>query len=265
MSGAPPPARDARTGLPGRVTVAADLPGVALAAARWLLAASSARTDAGGEAHVALPGGSTPAAMYDLLSGPLRAEARWDRWHVWFGDERAVSPDDEHSNFHLADRRLLSRVPVRRELVHRIEAERPDLDAVAAAYSSLLAEVVPTGAHGPRLDAVLLGLGENGHTASLFPGDPSLEVTDALAARSRADYWPYDRVTLTFPALNAGAAVAFALAGASKAGALRGVVDGTVPAARVRPLSGELDWFIDEAAAAAMAAGGAARGHARLR
>src|SRR5207302_1056714 len=117
-----------------------------------------------------------------------------------------------------------------------IEAERADLDAAAAEYSQLLAATLRPGRTGaPRLDIVLLGLGENGHTASLFPGDPALDVGDAWATRGRADYQPYDRITMTFPTINGAAAVAFMVTGASKREAFAGVIAGTVPAARGRP------------------------------
>jgi 6-phosphogluconolactonase len=132
-----------------------------------------------------------------------------------------------------------------------MEGERADLDAAASQYETILSLTSPAGTPGspPRLDCILLGLGENGHTASLFPGDPSLEVRDRWAVRSRADYAPYDRITVTFPVLNAAAHVAFLVAGAAKADALRGVIQGTVPAAGVRPVDGELRWFLDAAAA----------------
>src|SRR4029077_14943517 len=157
---------------------------------------------------------------------------------------------DERSNHHLAATHLLSRVPIDPRRVHRMEAERPALDAAAAEYSQLLATTLrPGNAGAPRLDVVLLGLGENGHTASLFPGDPALDAVDAWATRGRADYEPFDRITMTFPTINGAAAVAFLVTGASKREAFAGVIAGTVPAARVHPGAGELHWFIDAAAA----------------
>ena len=104
----------------------------------------------------------------------------------------------------------------------------------------------------PRLDCVLLGLGDNGHTASLFPGDPALQVRDRWAVRSRADYAPFDRITVTYPVLNAAAHVAFLVTGPTKGEALRGVAEGSVPAAGVRPPDGELRWFMDRVAAASI-------------
>ena len=219
---------------------------LAQAAAAWL-------ADVCGAAPVftiAVSGGSTPRAMFETLAAdPLASRVDWSAWRLFFADERAVPPDHEASNYRLLHDTLLSRVPVPPAHVHRMEAERADLDTAAREYSDLLASEL--GAP-PRLDVVLLGLGENGHTASLFPGTSALEVRDAWAARGLADYAPADRMTLTFPAINAAAHVAFLVTGANKGGALRGVIDGTVPAAGVHPGNGELLWFLDAAAAASV-------------
>ena len=242
--------------LPGAVEVLADPAAVAAATAEWLVGISAHAVADHGSLQVALAGGSTPRALYDLLATPpLSERIDWETWEVWYGDERACPPDDPASNHHVALTHLLGRVPVDPGRIHRIEAEGPDLAAAAAAYARHLAERLPAGPGGaPRLDCVLLGLGENGHTASLFPGDAATEVVDAWAAPARADRAPFERVTLTFPVLDAAAAVAFSLSGAANGEALRGVAAGTVPAARVRPLDGELRWFLDTAAAEAMTA-----------
>ena len=236
--------------LPGDVHVEADALACAVAISRWLLhraGLSIAEQDA---FHVAFSGGSTPRLMFETLRGTtLRDETDWTRWHVWFVDERAAPPDDPQSNFHLA-RTLLDDVAIPATQVHRMEGERGDLDGAAADYAHALERSLSHGPDGaPRLDVIHLGLGENGHTASLFPGDPSLGVTDRWAVHSLADYEPFDRITLTFPVLNAGAAVAFVVAGSGKGEAFGGVLDGTAPAARVRPIDGELHWFLDRAAA----------------
>jgi 6-phosphogluconolactonase len=130
-------------------------------------------------------------------------------------------------------------------------ADRSDLDAAASEYSDLLASSLPAGAGGaPRLNVILLGLGENGHTASLFPGTPALDITDRWATRGLADHEPYDRMTVTFPTINAAAAIAFMVTGAAKRQALAATAEGRVPASRVRPVDGTLVWFLDAAAAA---------------
>ena len=242
-------------GLPGGVTVLDDAQAMAAAAGDWVLEAAADPANPAGRFRIALAGGSTPRRLYQLLAAsPHRERAGWSHWEVFFGDERAVPPVDPSSNYRMAREALLDHVPIPEALIHRMEAERADLDAAAADYSSSLADDCPPfGTEGvPRLDLVLLGLGENGHTASLFPGDPVLEVNDRWAAPARADYAPFGRLTLTFPVLNAAARVAFLVAGAGKAEALRGVIAGSVPAARVRPVQGELRWFLDAEAARGM-------------
>ncbi|MDQ6847540.1 MAG: 6-phosphogluconolactonase [Candidatus Dormibacteraeota bacterium] len=229
--------------LPGEVRVLTDPIALAAAAADWI----ARRCHNVERFSIAVTGGNTPHFLYEALaSSTFRTSIDWRRWHVYWGDERAVPPDDEQSNYRLVVDTLLSKVPVPDEQVHRMEAERPDLDAAAAGYARLLEEQC---GRPPRLDVVLLGLGSDGHTASLFPGTTALRVEDTWATTGRAASLPFERVTLTLPALNAAAQVAFLVTGAGKADALRGVVDGTVPAARVRPDRGELIWFLDTAAA----------------
>jgi 6-phosphogluconolactonase len=238
--------------LPGAVTVRDDPVGVAAAAADWIVEIGGAAIAKGGRFGIALAGGSTPRILYQVLATtPHRERVNWGRWEVYFGDERACPPDDPASNCRMAREALLDLVPVRPELIHRMEAERADLDAAAAEYSSILASTCQPATSGsaPRLDCVLLGLGDNGHTASLFPGDPALQVRDHWAVRSRADYAPFDRITVTYPVLNAAAHVAFLVTGPAKGEALRGVAEGRVPAAGVRPSDGELRWFMDTVAA----------------
>jgi len=240
--------------LAGAVHVAADAAAVAEEAATWL-----AERCAGGRTRpdsfsIALAGGSTPGTLHELIAAPpQRDRFDWRAWQVYFGDERACPPDDPASNYHFALETLLSRVAIGPDRVHRMRAEARDLDAAAAEYAQVLATTLPPGPGGaPRLDCVFLGLGENGHTASLFPGTAALEVVDAWATRGLADYEPYDRITLTFPVINAAAAVAFLVVGASKGEALRETMAGASPAARVRPVAGELHWFLDATAAAGL-------------
>jgi 6-phosphogluconolactonase len=234
------------------VTLREDPAGVAAAAADWIVEIGGAAIAKDGRFRIALAGGSTPRTLYQVLAVPPHRERMdWRRWEVYFGDERACPPDNPASNFGMAREALLDLVPVRPELIHRMEAERADLDAAAAEYSSILASTCPPAAPGsaPRLDCILLGLGENGHTASLFPGDPALQVRNRWAVRSRADYAPFDRITVTYPVLNAAVHVAFLVTGPAKGEALRGVAEGRVPAAGVRPPDGELRWFMDTVAA----------------
>ena len=225
---------------------------VADTVATWIAAESRRAFGDHGSFSIALSGGTTPRLLNEILSGPgWRGRMTWSWWNVYFADERACAPDDPASNYHLALTTLLSRVPIDAARIHRMPAERPDLDAAAAEYSDTLASSLPPGRGGaPRLDVILLGLGENGHTASLFPGTPALEVADQWATRGLADYEPFDRITLTYPTINAAAAVAFMVTGAAKHEALLATARGEVPASRVLPIDGTLAWFLDAAAAA---------------
>ena len=137
------------TGLPGKVQILSDAEALAASAADWVVAAAAA---SGPEFHIALAGGSTPKRLYELLAGRPSSDAiDWSRWHVWFGDERACSPADFRANFAMARHALLDRVHVPIDNIHRMEAESPDLDGAAAAYSSLLALTVPSAPGGaPR-------------------------------------------------------------------------------------------------------------------
>ena len=170
---------------------------------------------------VALAGGSTPRPLYERLA---TCSFSWLETHIFFGDERCVPPGHEASNYRMAREALLSKVPA---TVHRMPGETCD----AGAYEEELSKVFGLGL--PQLDLVLLGLGEDGHTASLFPGDPALDVTDRWVVRvERPDY---ARLTLTLPVLSAAKAVVFLVSGASKRAALQQLLSGAdIPAARVR-------------------------------
>jgi 6-phosphogluconolactonase len=203
---------------------------------------------------VALAGGSTPRSLYRLLAddkGPYRTRVPWESTHVFFGDERMVPPDDPDSNARMAFESLLRHVPVPGEQVHRIRGENPDPDRAAEEYEEMLRVTFRlAGREEPRFDLVLLGLGADGHTASLFPGDLALRETVRLAVPSTAPLPPSARVTLTLPVLNAASSVLFLVTGASKSPAVQRVRRGEdLPAARVRPQNGSLLWLCDRAAA----------------
>jgi 6-phosphogluconolactonase len=231
------------TQLPGGARVNTDPIAVAAASAQWI----SEKCDGGSTFSIAFSGGGTPRFLYEALaSSTFRESIEWARWHVLFADERAVPPDHPQSNYRLVHDSLLSRVAVPHDQVHRMEAERPDLDTAAEEYSQLLEAEC---GNPPRLDVILLGLGADGHTASLFAGSVALDVDSVWATRGQAPSQPINRITLTLPVLNAAAQVAFLVTGPNKGEALRGVIDGTVPAARVRPKDGEIVWFLDDPAA----------------
>jgi 6-phosphogluconolactonase len=198
--------------------------------------------------RVALAGGSTPRATYQrLAASPYRERIEWERLEVFFGDERCVSPDHPDSNYRMARESLLERVPIHPSLVHRIAGERPPVEA-AAAYAEELARL----GRPPRLDLVLLGMGPDGHTASLFPGTAALAENQALVVPNYVDKLAAWRVTMTVPALNAARLVLMTAVGAEKAEALRQTLEdppGTVPMQLVHPFDGELLFIVDRAAA----------------
>ncbi|HUS16794.1 MAG TPA: 6-phosphogluconolactonase [Chloroflexia bacterium] len=207
---------------------------------------------------VALAGGSTPKALYDLLAAPpYHGRINWPLVHCFFGDERLVPPTDKDSNYGMAHATLLSRVPIPEANIHRLPTEDADADAAArAAEEDLRAHFNPAPGALPRFDLVLLGLGDDGHTASLFPGQPAVEEETRLVVPTPPGRLPppVDRLTLTLPVINAAAHVIFLVAGAGKAAAVRQVLapepDGALlPAARVQPSNGTLTWLLDDAAA----------------
>ena len=197
-------------------------------------------------ARVALAGGSTPKAMYRLLASPTwRDRIEWPRVEIYFGDERCVPPDHPDSNYRMAREALLDHVPLAADHVHRIAGEKHPTEA-AAAYDALLARI----GERPQLDLVLLGMGPDGHTASLFPGTPVLDERQARAAAVFVDKLDSWRVTLTAPVLSAAAHVVVTVVGAEKADALALALTGprhAVPIQLVRAL--EQRWLVDKAAA----------------
>ena len=196
---------------------------------------------------VALAGGSTPKRAYEMLATRYRDTLDWGKVHVFFGDERTVPPDHENSNYRMAYETLLSCVPV--GSVHRMRGELDPPEAAA-----LYEEELEAFFGGPPIfDLVLLGIGEDGHTASLFPRTPALDVRNRWAVENPVEKLGTIRLTLTVPAINAAQRVAFLVAGEGKAEALKGILEGDAdpydyPAKLVRPAGGP-DWFVDRAAA----------------
>jgi len=195
---------------------------------------------------LALAGGSTPRPVYERLAAELPDRDLWSRIDVFFGDERCVPADDPASNYRMAKEALLDRVPVEASQVHRMEGELPDRDIAARAYEAILPG---------RLDLLVLGLGDDGHTASLFPGAVALAETRRRVVAVRAPKPPLDRLTITPPViLDAGLALVL-VAGADKAAALARVFDGTYDPNRT---PGQLAragvWIADRAAAARLGA-----------
>jgi 6-phosphogluconolactonase len=236
-----------------RIAESADA--LAELAAREVLEVALAAVAARGRFTVALAGGSTPRATYARLAQPpLSTRMPWDRTLVFFGDERGVPPDHADSNYRMAHEALLTRVPIPPARVFRIPGEGTDPEAVAADYARTLAEVLGVRrGEVPRLDLVLLGLGVDGHTASLFPGSPVLKETfRAVAAVHAAAASIPQRFTLTYPVLNAAACVIFLVAGPEKAKVVKAALGDRargLPAAMVQPTDGRVLWILDRAAA----------------
>ena len=223
-------------------------PEAAAHAAADLLAALVAEAQtARGVAHVALAGGNTPRRTYELL-GPLLTDPANVDW--WFGDERCVPPDDLESNYRLIAETLLRTPAIPDDRVHRIRGELPPPEA-AERYAAELRGTAPLGDDGvPRLDVAFLGLGEDGHTASLFPGDPALEIRDLLAVPVVAAKSPPNRITLTLPVLRATRALVILATGPGKRDAVGRVLAGPDPATPASLLATEsLTLVLDEAAA----------------
>jgi 6-phosphogluconolactonase len=198
---------------------------------------------------VAFSGGNTPMALYRLL---VRAPLDWTRIHIFWGDERLVPPDDSESSYGQAREVLFKHIPIPAENIHRIDSE---LEPAASAldYARVLKGFASPPLDWPRFDLVLLGLGEDGHTASLFPGSP-VEVTEpVIAVTAQYQGHPAQRVTLTPLVFNAARQVIFLVTGANKATAVAGVFNGynsseQCPAQRIQPTNGKVTWLVDEAA-----------------
>jgi 6-phosphogluconolactonase len=213
--------------------------------------------DSRGRFSVALSGGSAPAALYGLLAqDPFRAQIPWAQVHLFWGDERCVPPDHPDSNYRLAYETLIRHVPIPSANVYRIRGEiEPDL--AARAYERTLQDFFC----GPRtrFDLVLLGLGDDGHTASLFPGSEALHERERLVAAVEASYEdrPVHRVTLTLPALNTARQVLFLVTGSAKAGIVQVVLEGPaghLPTQQIRPTAGQAVWMLDREAASQLKA-----------
>lgn len=206
--------------------------------------------DSSGRFVVALAGGSTPKVAYELLGTEYADEVDWNNVHVFFGDERSVPPDDDDSNYRTAREALLDHVPV--GSVHRMKGELLP-DEAAMLYEEELREFFGTLGTPPEFDLIQLGIGDDGHTASLFPNTPALTVTDRWVAQNPVPKLETVRITLTLPVINSAKAVSFLVAGEGKAEALKEILEGDAdpqdyPAKFVQP-AGELTWMVNRAAA----------------
>ena len=227
-----------------------DLEALSRAAARALATDVQAVLDTQDRYTLALAGGSTPARLYELLASGAEGPLPWDRIHLFWGDERYVPLSDERSNAHMARRTLIENISIPDGNVHPIPTHEASADAAAAAYEGTLRQFF--SAWSDTFDAVLLGLGGDGHTASLFPETPALGATDdwvrVVEAPPRHDV--PTRLTCTLPVINGARRAIFLVAGKGKRAALRRVLDDrdpALPATHIRPRA-HVDWFVDRAA-----------------
>lgn len=227
-------------------------------AARYFVEAAERAASTRGVARIAISGGGAPKPVFEALADPAqpwRARMPWQKLEIYWVDERCVPPTDPHSNYHMAREAMLDRVPLKPAQVHRMEGEL-EPDVAAARYESVLRNSFRLeGAETPRFDLIQLGLGANGHTASLFPHSAALHEFGRLAAANLTDAEQAWRLTLTAPVINHGADVFFLVSGGDKAQVLKDVFLGPrdperLPSQMIRPAGGILTLLLDKAAAA---------------
>ena len=222
------------------VSVVPDAAHLTVPVARWIAVETIAAIRERGACALGLSGGRTPEPVYRELASARDID--WTRVTVFFADERAVPPDDPESNYRMVREALLSRVPIPHSNVHRMEAERSDRDAAAREYERALP---------PALDVLLLGVGEDGHTASLFPGSPAAEERRRLVLPVVGTQAPVERLTITPPVIEAARRLAVAAGGGDKAAAVARALEGSAGAMEVpASLARRGVWFLDRAAAA---------------
>ena len=224
------------------------------AAAKEFVRAGKAAIAERGRCTVALSGGSTPKSLYSLLAAK-HAAFDWTRTFLFFGDERHVPPDHPDSNYRMVAETLLSRILIPVGNVFRVKTENPDAAAAALEYENNLRRFFALGpGEFPRFDLILLGMGPDGHTASLFPGSEGLKEQSRMVIANWVDKFKTHRITFTFPVLNNAAEVMFLASGPDKADMVQQVLEGMnrppYPSQQVLPKDGTLLWLLDEAAAA---------------
>jgi len=238
------------------IRILVDGAAIAKRAAQEFVQAAASAVREKGSFNVVLAGGSTPKALYGLLVNDptLRSQVPWDKIHLFFGDERHVAPDHPDSNFRMAAETLISKSPLKPEQVTRIKGEYPDADRAALEYEKTLREYfkLKDGEY-PRFDLVLAGMGNEGHTLSLFPGTKALHADGRIAVRNWVGKLYAERITLTAPAASNAAQIIFMVTGADKAPALKAVLEGPyepeqLPAQLLQPKNGKLLWLVDTAA-----------------
>ena len=236
------------------IVVFPDTEKLTYAAADYVVKVAQWSIASHGRFTFALSGGTTPKKLYGLLATePYRSQIAWEKVAIFWSDERCVPPDDAESNYHLAQEVMLSQLTLSPTQIHRMPADEADRDAAAEKYSLEMQRVF--GETLPRFDLIQLGMGPEGHTASLFPHQPSLHEQQRLVIPVTVPKPPPPRLTFTPPVLNAAQHVLFLVTGSEKADAVQAVLEGNYqpdeyPAQIVQPSQGDITWMLDEAAAA---------------
>ena len=232
-----------------------DVAGIAQKAAAIYVNAAQQAVRERGAFRVAMAGGSTPKSLHALLTAePFRSQLPWDKMQIFFGDERHVPPDHPDSNFRMVSETFISKSPIKPEQVFRIKAELQDTEKAAQDYEQILrTQFTPKPGELPRFDLMLLGMGNEGHTLSLFPGTTALRDNGRLVVRTWVGKLYTERITCTAPVANNSAAVIFMIAGVDKAPALKAVLEGPrepeqLPSQLIKPANGKLFFLVDSAA-----------------
>jgi 6-phosphogluconolactonase len=250
-------------GVEREIRILSDGAAIAQRAAQEFVQAAASAVREKGAFKVALAGGSTPKALYNLLTTDptLRSQVPWDKMHLFFGDERHVGPEHPDSNFRMASESIISKAPLKPEQVTRIKGEYPDAEQAALEYEKALREhfKLKNGEY-PRFDLLLAGMGNEGHTLSLFPGTKALHANGRIVMRNWVGKLYTERITLTAPAASNAARIMFMVTGADKALALKAVLEGPyepeqLPAQFLQPKDGKLLWLVDTAAGGMLSTG----------
>jgi len=245
------------------IRILPDGAAIAKRAAQEFVQAAAEAVRIKGSFNVALAGGSTPKALYSLLVNDpaLRSQVPWDKMHLFFGDERHVAPDHPDSNYRMALKAMISKSPLKPEQVTRIKGEYPDAEQAALEYEKALREYLKLKAgEYPRFDLFLAGMGNEGHTLSLFPGTKALHADRRIVVRNWIGKLYTERLTLTAPAASNAAHIIFMVTGTDKAPALKAVLEGPfepeqLPAQLLQPQNGKLLWLVDTAAGSMLTSG----------
>jgi 6-phosphogluconolactonase len=238
-----------------KINIVADYEDLCQKVTQEILVLSNERIAAQNKFAIVLAGGSTPKGVYQCMASPLyRNKFKWEKMHFFWGDERWVLPEDQRSNYRMVSEVLLTKVRIPSENIHPIQTKNCNLQTSARLYEEAISGFFKLkNGELPVFDLILLGLGQDGHTSSLFPGNPVLLEKDRLVASLSQKGIPEKRITLTFPAINHADKVFFVVSGLDKAEIVAKVLEdkngNNFPANEIKPMQGELCWFLDKAAA----------------